>query len=123
MIIKEITYTSGELSSATDIKKQIPQVPETLESGIIKGGYVQHYYPQSLIVDNQTGGTVSYLPMTTPEKNKYDIESGVLSDFLEIETNKTDTISYLQGEIDWLIVKGDGSNTSDLNVKVIKGSY
>lgn len=121
MLLQNITFSAEELNSGIVVIKEVADKNIVVRGGLISFPTSTNFYAVTQMkVKNTSGATVSYLPVTSFEKTSYDSLGAVLTDFLTVDNNVTDTYTSMRGRISHLIVQGTPTHTSGIVFNMIQ---
>jgi|GEM_PF-2641076 len=118
MFANVITVTQGELLSGSVYKTITDRVFTYSESNVV---YTKYYRPVGIQFKNSTGGSIHFLPMTTIEKNVYEISGSAISDLIPVANNESFIIEKnIKNEITHILVSGTSGHNSSLSIIVLQ---
>jgi hypothetical protein len=117
MLIENINISSGDLALQSGI------VSDIASQSITKDSFSVNYIPRSVVISNNSGGTIEYTLMTDAEYTAYSGDVTV-TDFIQLYNEETDVVNNLRGNITRSIVKGvaGGSYSSGIVLNIAKTS-
>jgi len=120
MIIELITVTSTELNTAARVSKSVTDLtisgsPVSSSETTVK----KHLTINSLSVNNTTGATIHFVPLTELESNIY-TNTPTITDLIPVPDSTEKTLSDMKGEINTIICSGVSGHSADLTFVLYK---
>jgi len=113
MFIENISFSDIELNTATAIRKTISGVVINIE------GRTSYYRTSKIEVDNGSGATINFVPMSENEYTIWNADSNYSDSFL-LEDGNAKVIEDLKDGINSIICYGTAGHTSGVTFSVIK---
>lgn len=108
MYINNITFSSTELNTNLNVKKDITDRTLTDTEGI-----VETYRPTRIDIANNTGNTINFGLFTTKEYAVYiGVSGSSYTDLIPLANGSSKEIINIEGEITAIVVSGAGSYSS-----------